>query len=154
MKITTHHLPLRAATVVLGTLLLAGCTQTPPSQDARLTKAAGVASLSLVMPEGLWKDTRPYKDLDKVPVDHLDGERGARGLVRIALTGTQIVTYMKELDSNAHAPAIDGTKANKQASTRVYDELGKALDTIKAARGPGDPAPEVLIDDTLATTAP
>ncbi|MEV7783172.1 hypothetical protein [Kitasatospora sp. NPDC088351] len=35
------------------------------------------------------------------------------------------------------------------------DEVGvEAIDTIKPATTSSDPAPEVLIDDTLATTAP
>ncbi|MFJ5927640.1 hypothetical protein ACIQF6_34095 [Kitasatospora sp. NPDC092948] len=152
MKIS--YLFLRATACALGTLLLAGCgTRTPASQEARLTKASGVASISVVMPEGLWKDTKPWRDLDKVPVDHLDGDRGARGLIRVNLTGTQVVTYMKYLDGNAH-PGPGGGLPNKQPSARVYDAIGSALDTIKPARTAGDPAPEVLIDDTLATTAP
>ncbi|MFJ9447167.1 hypothetical protein ACIRRH_35755 [Kitasatospora sp. NPDC101235] len=148
------YLSLRVTAGVLGALLLTGCgTRTPPSQEARLTKASGVANISVVMPEGLWKDTKPWRDLDKAPVDHLDGDRGARGLVRVNLTGTQVVTYMKELDYNAH-PGPGDSRTNKQSSARVYDAIGGALDTIKPARTAGDPAPEVLIDDTLATAAP
>ncbi|MFJ9447377.1 hypothetical protein ACIRRH_36855 [Kitasatospora sp. NPDC101235] len=86
-------------------------------------------------------------------VDHLDGERGARGLVRVNLTGTQVVTYMKYLDGKAQ-PDSGADYPNKQSSARVYDAIGGALDTIKPARSTGDPALEVLIDDTLATAAP
>ncbi|MER6366478.1 hypothetical protein [Kitasatospora sp. NPDC001527] len=154
MKIT-HHLLLRPVAGVLGVLLLAGCgTRTPASQEARLTKAAGVTSVSLIMPEGLWKDTKPFDDLKKVPVERLDGDRGARGLVRINLTGTQVVTYMKFLDASAHPGPGSVNRDNKQASVRVYEAIGGALDTITPARGAGDPAPEVLIDDTIGTPAP
>ncbi len=145
-------------TLLLGAVLLTGCgmgTHSPASNDARLTKAAGIATVSLLMPEGLWKDTKPRSTLDKVAVDKLDGDRGARGLVRVNLTGTQAILYMKELDQNAHPGWLSPNAApsKKQSSVRVYDALGKALDDIKAARSATDPAPEVLIDDTLATPA-
>ncbi|MFE2911441.1 hypothetical protein [Kitasatospora indigofera] len=142
--------------VLAAALLTAACgagTRTPSSQDARLTKAAGVASISLIMPEGLWKETRGY-DMDHIKGDKLDGDRGARGLVRVNLTGTQVVTYMKQLDKNSHPGWMSGATGSKQSALRVYGALGAALDTIKAARGAGDPNPEVLIDDTLATPAP
>jgi hypothetical protein len=159
-----HRRVLRLAAVVVGSVALAGCgidTHTPASQDARLTKAAGVASLSLVLPEGLWRETRgddnvgASNELNKINGDRLDGDRGARGLVRVNLSGTQVVGYMKYLDYYAHPGWGDQDgRVSKAAATRVYDALGAALDTIRGARTASDPAPEVLIDDTMATLAP
>ncbi|MFF2631161.1 hypothetical protein ACFVUN_36025 [Kitasatospora griseola] len=40
--------------------------------------------------------------LAKVETKPADGERGARGLVRVILSGTQLVDYLKELDFNGH----------------------------------------------------
>ncbi|MFD8599179.1 hypothetical protein ACFV1L_29655 [Kitasatospora sp. NPDC059646] len=154
--ITTTRVPLRLGALAVCSLLLTACglqTHTPASQDARLTKAAGIANISLLMPKSLWSDTKPYSSLDKVGIDELDGDRGARGLVRVNLTGTQVITYMKELDENAHPGWLDGDY-KKESSARVYEAIGTALDGIKPARSASDPAPEVLIDDTLATPAP
>ncbi|MFF3177926.1 hypothetical protein ACFVQ0_35505 [Streptomyces sp. NPDC057900] len=39
-------------------------------------------------------------------------------------------------------------------SGRVYDALAPAIDKATTSRSTADPAPEILIDDTLATKAP
>jgi hypothetical protein len=153
--LTFHRRLLRTAAAVLAAAALAGCgatTQTPASQDARLTKAAGVSSLSLVLPDGLWKQTRGSDDandnVSKVNGEWLDDERGARGLVRVSLTGAQVVDYMKYLDRFAHPGWADPDgPMTKEAATRVYNALGSALDGIKGTRKAGDPVPEVLVDD-------
>ncbi|MFF1908266.1 hypothetical protein [Kitasatospora sp. NPDC058218] len=157
MKITTHRLPLRAAAGILGALLLVGCgaaTQSPASHDSMLTKAAGVGTMSIVCAADLWDRTRPDK-LEKVEKPPAEGERGGRGLVRITLTGTQLVDYLKELDFQAHPGwANDHPHHDQPMAKRVYDVLAPAVANVKNARAASDPAPEVLIDDTLATTAP
>ncbi|MEU3465273.1 hypothetical protein ABZ721_35725 [Streptomyces sp. NPDC006733] len=136
-------------------LLLAGCgagTHSPAAQGARLTKAAGVSSITVICVKGLWDDTRPIGT--KVSTPPAPGERGQRGLVQITLTGPQLVAYLKELDANAHPGWASGGRDNKAESTRVYDALSQAVDKITAVRTSSDPAPEVIIDDTIPTTAP
>ncbi|GAB2606246.1 hypothetical protein GCM10027168_43910 [Streptomyces capparidis] len=145
-----------AVSVVTCAVLVTGCgmaTQSPPGHDDRLTKAAGIARLSLVLPESLWKQTCP-EDLEKVTSLPLPGERGERGLVRVDLSGTQLVSYLKRLDKHAHAGWGGPKYDDKAASRRVYDALAPAVGRIKQARSADDPDPEVLIDDTLATNAP
>ncbi|MGX4733231.1 hypothetical protein [Kitasatospora griseola] len=156
---TLSRLTARSAAVLITALALTSCsTHTPAAQDARLRKASGVASVTLIMPAGLWKDTKPRfaPSLDGVKPSPADGDRGARGLVRITLSGTQVIDYMKDLDSTAHPSAFHRTMGdlNVQAAGRVYDAIGAALDTIRPVTSSTDPAPEVLIDDTLATAAP
>ncbi|MFE2722579.1 hypothetical protein [Kitasatospora sp. NPDC059327] len=155
---TTPRLVLRAAVALLAILLLAACgPHTPASQDARLRKAAGVTSVTLIMPEGLWKKTKPsLGSAGKAKPARLDGERGERGLVRVTLSGTDVVEYMKHLDGEAHPDGFRKAMGEPEVEVagRVYDALGTALDTIKPATNSTDPAPEVLIDDTLSTTTP
>ncbi|MFD7586480.1 hypothetical protein ACFV84_13790, partial [Kitasatospora sp. NPDC059811] len=154
----TTRCALRAAAPLLAVLLLASCgANTPPSQDARLKKAAGVTTVSLIMPGGLWKKTKPpFGAVSNMKPTGLDGERGTRGLVRVTLSGTDVVEYMKHLDGQAHPGKFEEVmdEPEKEAADHVYDALGTVLDTIKPATSSTDPASEVLIDDTLATIAP
>ncbi|WP_405622374.1 hypothetical protein [Streptomyces sp. NBC_01508] len=94
-------------------------------------------------------------DLKKVTTTPADGERGQRGMVRITLTGAQLVTYLSHLDGDAHPGWLGPDFPDQEAvSGRVYDALAPAIDKTTTARSATDPAPEVLIDDTLATKAP
>jgi hypothetical protein len=138
-------------------VLLTGCgagTHSPSQQGARLTKAAGVSSITVVCVKSLWDDTKP--DGIKVPTPAAPGERGKRGLVQVTLTGPQLVSYLKELDRNAHPGwgNADDTRDNKAESNRVYNTLAQAVDKISNVRNASDPAPEVIIDDTIPTDAP
>ncbi|MFD7740726.1 hypothetical protein [Streptomyces sp. MJM8645] len=157
-RVKTTRCALRAAAPLLAVLLLASCgANTPPSQDARLKKAAGVTTVSLIMPGGLWKKTKPpFGAVSNMKPTGLDGERGTRGLVRVTLSGTDVVEYMKHLDGQAHPGKFEEVmdEPEKEAADHVYDALGTVLDTIKPATSSTDPASEVLIDDTLATIAP
>lgn len=69
------------------------------------------------------------------------------------MTGTNLVAYLKELDANAHASEWDSTPENTAASRRVYNAIAPAIDRIKAATSPDDPAPEIVIDDTIPEKA-
>ncbi|TQF06955.1 hypothetical protein E6W39_38195 [Kitasatospora acidiphila] len=61
---------------------------------------------------------------------------------------------MKYLDEWAHPGWADPDgPVSKEAALRVYNAVGNALDTIKGTRNATDPAPEIIIDDTLATPA-
>ncbi|MEU1854300.1 hypothetical protein ABZ499_34930 [Streptomyces sp. NPDC019990] len=140
------------AGVITAALVLAGCTQSPEGHDERLSKAAGVARVTIVCPKDLWEETKPddYENKLKANVEAISsGPRGGRGLVRVTMTGTNLVKYLKELDSNAHPHAVNGDNDNTPASRRVYKALAPEIDKIKAARGPDDPEPQIVIDDTI-----
>ncbi|MEU6503814.1 hypothetical protein ABZ895_30180 [Streptomyces californicus] len=77
------------------------------------------------------------------------GPRADRGLVEVTMAGTNLVAYLKELDANAHSSSWSGTPGNAAASRQVYDAIAPAIDRIKAATSPDDPAPEIVIDDTI-----
>ncbi|MFE7245320.1 hypothetical protein [Streptomyces sp. NPDC057580] len=150
--------PALAVLALAAALTLTGCgidTQSPPQHEARLKKAAGIGSMDLVLTKGLWSTTRPAS-LDGHKTRPADGERGTRGLIRITLSGTELGTYLTELDTGAHCGwGTCYADANEAAAARrVYDTLAPAIDRVKNVRTAGDPEPEVVIDDTLATPAP
>jgi hypothetical protein len=133
-------------------LVLSGCTQSPAEHDDRLTKAAGLARVSILCPKDLWDETKPTGGINeaKATVSKISkGPRADRGLVRVSMTGTNLVAYLKELDSNAHPHSWNGERKNTAASRRVYDAIAPEIDRIKAATSPEDPAPEIVIDDTI-----
>ncbi len=145
------------AVAAVACLALAGCTQSPAKHDDRLTKAAGVARVTIVCSKDLWNETKPdgvnasnASVTVKATVSAIStGPRANRGLVEVTMTGTNLVAYLKELDANAHPSSWNGTPDNAAASRRVYDALAPAIDRIKAATSPDDPAPEIVIDDTI-----
>ncbi len=47
------------AVAAVACLALAGCTQSPAKHDERLTKAAGVARVTIVCSKDLWNETKP-----------------------------------------------------------------------------------------------
>lgn len=139
-------------------LALAGCTQSPPKHDDRLTKAAGIARVTIVCSKDLWNETKPdgvnasngSAVTVKATVSGIStGPRTNRGLVEVSMTGTNLVAYLKELDANAHASKWNSTPENAAASRRVYNAIAPAIDRIKAATSPNDPEPEIVIDDTI-----
>ncbi|MCL7382215.1 hypothetical protein [Streptomyces sp. 35G-GA-8] len=146
-----------AATALTVVLTLTGCgadTQSPAHHDSRAKKAAGIGSLDIICNKDVWEGTRP-DELKKVTTTAADGPRGQRGMIRVTLTGAQLVTYLTELDKDAHPGWMGPNLPNREAlSGRVYDALAPAIDKATTARSTSDPAPEILIDDTLATKAP
>ncbi|MEJ8652773.1 hypothetical protein WKI65_33100 [Streptomyces sp. MS1.AVA.3] len=76
---------------LVGTLaaaaVLTGCaTQSPPGHDDRLSKAAGLARITLVCAKDLWEETKPKSGFNtvKATVSNVSsGPRGNRGLVRV-----------------------------------------------------------------------
>ncbi|GAA1323611.1 hypothetical protein GCM10009647_058620 [Streptomyces sanglieri] len=158
MKILRISLP-SGRTVAVALVLaavLTGCTQSPPEHSDRLSKAAGLARVTVVCPKDLWEETKPTGYENKVKARTsavVSGPRGGRGLVRVTMTGTNFVAYLKELDKNAHPSKLDGERDNTAASRRVYDAVAPAIDRIKAATSPDDPEPEIVIDDTIPEKA-
>ncbi|OLO25475.1 hypothetical protein PZ61_0237970 [Streptomyces sp. MNU77] len=145
------------AVAAVACLALAGCTQSPAKHDDRLTKAAGIARVTIVCSKDLWNETKPdgrnpssETVTVKATVSGIStGPRANRGLVEVSMTGTNLVAYLKELDANAHASKWNSTPENAAASRRVYDAIAPAIDRIKAATSPNDPEPEIVIDDTI-----
>ncbi|MET9209895.1 hypothetical protein ABZW38_32780 [Streptomyces bacillaris] len=146
------------AVVAVACLVLAGCTQSPVKHDDRLTKAAGIARVTIVCSKDLWDEAKPDgKNISNGPENTVKatvsaispGPRADRGLVEVSMTGTNLVAYLKELDANAHPSSWNGTPGNAAASRRVYDAIAPAIDRIKAATSPNDPEPEIVIDDTI-----
>jgi hypothetical protein len=151
--LNTIQRPLSVALTLVCALVLAGCVNTPAAHDERSTKAAGVASISIVMPHGLWTETLPaannseLHDLEPTP---LEGEEGERGLVRVNLTGTQLVEYLDSLNQEAHSTGIMRSSSyNPAAASRVYTAVSEVVDQISVRRDEGEPDPEVIIDDTV-----
>ncbi|MFJ4774030.1 hypothetical protein ACIP88_33815 [Streptomyces uncialis] len=144
------------ALAVLVTTAATACTQSPPEHDDRLSKAAGLARVSLVVSKDLWNETKPDGIDNEVTArmeEIAEGPKAGRGLVRVSMSGTNLVAYMKELDSNAHPHALTGDRENTAASRRVYDAVAPGVDRIKAARATDDPQPEIVIDDTIPKSA-
>lgn len=142
-----------AALALLCALALSGCVNTPADHGERTTKAAGVASITIALPLGLWEETKPLfqgselHELEPVP---LEGEEGDRGLVRVNLTGTQLIEYLDSLNEEAHSTGIMvGPDDNQAAASRVYLAISEVVDQISVRRGEDNPAPEVFIDDTV-----
>lgn len=146
-----------AAAALALALALTGCTNTPAEHDDRLAKASGTASVTIVMPLGLWEQTKPSfrgSELGELEPAPLEGEEGERGLVRVNLTGTQLVEYLEELNSDAHGVALEARPAEEQAAAaRVYTAVSEVVDQITPRTGKDDPAPEVVIDDTVGEQA-
>ncbi|MEU2346333.1 hypothetical protein ABZ745_31685 [Streptomyces sp. NPDC013082] len=150
----TAALAVTALAVVLTLTACGATTQSPEHHESRMKKAAGIGSLSIVCNKDIWTDTRP-DGLKKVTVTPADGERGQRGMVRVTLTGAQLVAYLNQLDQDAHPGWMGANLSDREAlSGRVYDALAPAVDKATTSRSTADPAPEILIDDTLATKAP
>lgn len=150
----TAALATTALAIVLTLTACGATTQSPAHHDSRMKKAAGIGSLSIVCNKDIWTDTRP-DGLKKVTVTPADGERGQRGMVRVTLTGAQLVAYLNQLDQDAHPGWMGSDLPDQEAlSGRVYDALAPAIDKATTSRSTADPAPEILIDDTLATKAP
>ena len=152
LPLTSPVQRLAGAGAMVAVLLLTGCTQSPAGHDERLSKAAGLARVTLVCPKGLWEETKPPKGANEVKAkvsEIASGPRSGRGLVRVTMTGTDLVSYLKELDFNAHPPKWNGEKDNTAASRRVYDAVAPAIDKIEAATSPDDPEPQIVIDDTI-----
>ncbi|WP_326681009.1 hypothetical protein [Streptomyces sp. NBC_01237] len=133
-----------AIAVVVACLALAGCTQSPAKHDDRLTKAAGIARVTIVCSKDLWDETKPDgKNISNGPAVTVKatvsgistGPRADRGLVEVSMTGTNLVAYLKELDANAHPSSWNGTPENGAASRRVYDAI--------APRSTGSRPPQV-----------
>jgi hypothetical protein len=132
---------------------LTGCSvQSPPKHSERLSKAAGLARITLICPKDLWEETKPRGMDNKLKAkvsDVKSGPRANRGLVEVTMTGTNLVAYLKELDKNAHPAPVNGDSDNTPASRRVYNAVAPKIDRIKAARTENAPEPEIVIDDTL-----
>ncbi|MFC8045391.1 hypothetical protein [Nocardia sp. NPDC057353] len=130
----------RLLVATLGLALLAGCAESPPEQLGREDRAAAVPVFELHMPEQVWQrtDTRLGEPGVEEPVTLVPEPDG---MVRIDLTGEQMVDYLVALDHNAHG----GISADDpELATAVYDLVVRVIDTMPAP-APGQPAPSIVV---------
>lgn len=149
---------MRGRGLVLGCLtaiaavLLAGCgsatTKSPERHQERLRKAAGIEVFYVECTRDLWEETSRRTRGGDNGRQGRDGVEGAKvskatgNLSRVTLTGPQLADYMRVLDWRAHPPSGDGMAE----AVRMYDEIARALDGIKAPP-PADAPPLLVVDN-------
>jgi hypothetical protein len=126
------------ACVALFVLALTSCaTKSPPHQKERERKAAGVVLFRIHCSKDLWDRTGKDAGVSaKVTPE-------AGGLVTVELSGPSLVDLLKRMDFDAHG----GLGHHDPLALRMYNAIAPRVDAIQAAPKPGDPAPEVTIDD-------
>jgi hypothetical protein len=147
-----------AAAVVL--TAATGCgeafTDPPEGHEDRLHKAAGVAAFELVVTQDLWDDTIPkdrfsgLRDIEGT--DPGDEDLASRGLMQFTMSGRQLVAYLEEVERDGYGGWLEETtrgSTQRVVSKRVYDEIAPVIDAIEGPRGPEDPAPRLVLDDTV-----
>jgi hypothetical protein len=148
-----------AAAVVL--TAATGCgeafTDPPEGHEDRLHKAAGVAAFELVVTQDLWDTTIPPMERvsglrDIKGTDPGDEELASRGLMQFTMSGRQLVAYLEEVERDGYGGWSEEharSTAEQVVSKRVYDEIAPVIDAIEGPRGPEDPAPRLVLDDTV-----
>lgn len=127
--------------VALSVLVLTGCADSPEQQAEREDRAAAVATFELHMPEKVWESTNLR--MGGAEVDQPASRTPEPdGMLRLELTGEQMVDYLAALDHNAHG-GIGATEP--ELSAAVYDAVVAVIDTLPAAGTPGAPAPRIDI---------
>ncbi len=139
---TPHRFVALLAVSAALTLSACGHTSTPPEQDERLLKAAGVAKFRITCTKDIWEKTKPIDGLDNVTVLKRDGK-----VYTFELTGPELVTYLDYLDRNAHG-GWDG--AHEPESIRMYNAIAPVVDRISATPEAGSSIAEVSLQDALA----
>ncbi|MBB6001344.1 hypothetical protein HNR25_005175 [Streptomonospora salina] len=154
----------RKGTVLLAAALIAvsGCgadADSPKGHDERMDKASGVSVFELVITSDLWEETMPggiNSDLGDVKGTSPGGKLADRGLKEYRLSGAQLVEYLDNIETCGYGGWMEtsGCGANGTVlAKRVYDEIAPVLDEISGPRGPDEPAPRVVIDDTTVEGA-
>ncbi|MCZ1012641.1 hypothetical protein [Streptomyces lydicus] len=145
------------AAIALAALCASGCSaDSPPEQQKRLDKAAGLAEFKVTCTKDMWDrtrksglDKRDDDEFDKVKPVKLGGDQGKRGLIQVTLTGPQLVEYLRKLDYDAH----DGPLSEPQdepLARRMYDAIAPVVDHIKQGRPP-QTVPQAVVDDAVAS---
>ncbi|MFI5752465.1 hypothetical protein ACIBBE_42965 [Streptomyces sp. NPDC051644] len=152
----TQHLSrprstVRAALLVaLLAVTAAGCADEPPAgHEKRVDKAAGVASFKITCTRDLWERTShpEYGDesFDDAKPRKLAGAQGERGLVEVTLTGTQLVDYLGELETDISGGAFANSEDAPMAR-RMYNAIAPVVDRIQKDT-PLTEVPQAVVDD-------
>lgn len=139
---------------IVSALTLAGCgagTHSPPQQQERERKAAGLAHFVIVCPPDLWDRTGgPHPDWrgDAKSVDPIPAKITKRpdGLVNVDLSGPHLIDLLELLDEHAH-PGWMGDFDPYPLAVRLYDALAPEVDKVGTA--PGGTTPQVVINDAV-----
>ncbi|MFD5398595.1 hypothetical protein ACFWJW_30840 [Streptomyces sp. NPDC127097] len=148
------------AAIALAALCASGCgADSPPEQQKRLDKAAGLAEFKVTCTKDMWDRTRKSgldreddDEFDKVKPVKLGGDQGKRGLIQVTLTGPQLVEYLRKLDHDAHGGVnMYGQRPgdNEPMARRMYDAITPVIDHIKQGQPP-QTVPQAVVDDAVA----
>ena len=153
-----HPMAAPAAALLLTAGLVTGCgayVSAPQSHGDLLTIATGVSAIEIVMTPDLWERSTPNADaaeLREVEGTNPGGDLADRGLKLYTLTGAQLVSYLNHLESRAYGGWMERA-GTPQMFQRLYDEITPVVQEIDGPRGPDEPAPRVVLDDTITGDA-
>lgn len=147
----------RTAALVLALGLATGCgahVPAPASHGELLSIATGVSAFEIVMTPDLWKRSTPsgVGSLRTLEGQDPGGDLADRGLTLYTLTGSQLVTYLDHLEPLAYGGWLE-KGGTPQMYQRIYDEIAPVVQEIDGPRGPEEPAPRVVLDDTITGNA-
>lgn len=126
-------------------LSLTGCGSSPSGHDDRLVKAAGIKTLKLTCNKDVWERTgKVYKERYDYEID-AKVEKGPDDTVTVELSGPDLVSLLKALDSRFDTGALG--PAEDPIAKRLYAALAPVVDSAKSQQAAGDPIPEVILDD-------
>ncbi|MFE7461753.1 hypothetical protein ACWFMI_23095 [Nocardiopsis terrae] len=142
-----------AAALMLTAGLTTGCgalTLPPEEHSDLLTTATGVSTFELVVTPDLWdKTTLTARDeLQELEGSDPGGDLSDRGLELYTLSGAQLVTYLDHLRRKGHGGWLERS-GTPEVHQRVYDEITPVVEQIDGPRGEEEPAPRVVLDDTI-----
>ncbi|MFI8258238.1 hypothetical protein [Streptomyces filamentosus] len=133
------------AAVIAGAALLTGCGEdtSPPGHKSRLLKAAGATKFRITCAKDLWEITKAYRGMDDVTVVSRKGK-----VYTYELTGSELVAYLEELNSNGHNAgwASDG---DPEQAIRMYDAIAPVVDALGPTPRRDATIPQVTLDDVV-----
>lgn len=141
------------ATLFLIATVACGAGQVDPrtaQHEARVKKAAGVASFRIVCVKDLWERTSDKGFADGGPSVTGKVTSMPNDMVAVDLSGPQLVDYLERL----HYDGFFGS-SDDPLSIRMYNGIAPVVDKIQPG-APGGEVPEVRIDDPVgsATSTP
>lgn len=136
-----------AAVLISVILMLTSCTNSPKEQAEREFKASGVGTFTIQCDKDLWEKTSVSsrgRTVEPRKVDKIPGN-----IVRVSLSGTEMVDYLRNLDAFAHGGA-DPMQADdiEPLAKRMYDEIAPTIDKISTS-DKGNEKPAIVIDDRV-----
>lgn len=132
------------AAVLLG---MGGCSDYPSQHDERLRKAAGVVTFRIKCSKDLWERTRDAGSTTEVKAKAVKDI--GDGMASVELSGPQLVDYLKVLSDDS----FGWDSPSNPLAERMYNAIAPEVDKIRGPLKPGDPVPEVTLNDA-AVPAP